>query len=151
MDIVIKKTKDLKSALKIAESSKVYFETGFNNLKKDLNTHILFAAYVNNDMVGFIALKENNPEVVEISWMVMLPNFRSKGIGGMLVLQSLDELGGNYKICEVKTLADTHQDPGYAKTRNFYKKLGFVPLEIISPYPGWGDDNPCQIFVKSLK
>jgi hypothetical protein len=60
-------------------------------------------------------------------------------------------LGGNYKICEVKTLADTHQDPGYSKTRNFYKKLGFVPLEIIHPYPGWGEDNPCQIFVKCLK
>lgn len=43
------------------------------------------------------------------------------------------------------------KDPGYAKTRNFYKKLGFTSLEIIHPYPGWGDDNPCQIFVKFLQ
>lgn len=31
-----------------------------------------------------------------------------------------------------------------------YKKLGFIPLETISPYKDWGKDNPCQIFVKIL-
>ena len=50
----------------------------------------------------------------------------------------------------MKILSEIDPDSQFAKTRNFYKKLGFIPLETISPYPGWGKENPCQIFVKVL-
>lgn len=151
MDVVIKRTKDTISALQVAESSRRYFETGFNVLKKDLGEHILFGAYLNNKMVGFITYKENNSDVVEISWLAVRPEMRNEGIGSKLVNESLNKLNRKYKICEVKTLAETYKDEGYAKTRNFYKKLGFVSLEIIYPYPGWDKDSPCQIFVKPIK
>ena len=55
-----------------------------------------------------------------------------------------------YRVCYVKTLAETHKDKGYARTRNFYKALGFNTLEIIYPYPGWDGFNPCQILAISL-
>lgn len=151
MDIVVKNTKDIDSALRVAESSRDYFETRFETLKEDLKNHILFGAFLDNKMIGFVTYNEHNPEVVEISWLAVTPEYRNKGIGSKLVIDSLDKIKLQYKICEVKTLAETHQDPGYAKTRNFYKKLGFTSLEIISPYPGWGDNNPCQIFVKFIK
>jgi ribosomal protein S18 acetylase RimI-like enzyme len=150
MNIIVKKTKDSASILTIAESSKSYFQTGFGNLKKDLKKHILFGAYINNKMVGFITFKENNPDVLEISWLAVTPKYRNKGIGTKLVNKSLGKLKSKYKVCEVKTLAETHKDPGYARTRNFYKKLGFISLEIIYPYPGWNNESPCQIFIKFL-
>lgn len=102
-------------------------------------------------MIGFVTYKENSKDVIEITWLAVMPKYRNKGIGSKLVLESLKLLNGAYKICEVKTLAQTHKDKGYEKTRNFYKKLGFVSLEKIHPYPGWDKDNPCQIFVKSLR
>lgn len=151
MTVFIKKTKDYKSALRVAENSRNYFETGFEDLKRDLKEHLLYGAYIGNKMVGFITYKENNKDVIEISWLAVISSKRNLGIGSKLVKESLMRLGGSYKVCEVKTLAETHPDPGYAKTRKFYSKLGFVSLEIINPYPGWDNDSPCQIFVKPLK
>ena len=151
MEIVVKKTTDTSSALKVAESSKRYFKTGFEDLKRDLKEHALYGAYLDDKMVGFITFKENSPDVIEISWLAVRSKYRKQGIGSELVKNSLGKMKGKYKICEVKTLAETHKDKGYAKTRNFYKKLGFISLEIIHPYPGWDNDSPCQIFVKPLK
>ncbi len=151
MNIVVKETTDSDSALKVAESSKSYFETGFEDLKKDLKKHILYGAFLGNKMIGFITFKEQNPDVIEISWLAVMPKHRKQGVGSELVKNSLDKLNNKYKICEVKTLAETHKDTGYARTRNFYKKLGFISLEIIHPYPGWDKDSPCQIFIKPLK
>jgi len=150
MRIVIIESGDTASALEVAESSRSYFETGFEDLKKDLTKHILFGAFVDKKMIGFITYRENSSDVIEISWLAVMPKYRNKGVGSQLVNDSLKQLTGGYKICEVKTLAGTHEDKGYAKTRNFYKKLGFISLEIIDPYPGWDKDSPCQIFVKSL-
>lgn len=151
MDINIKKTSDATTALKIAKNSKDYFETGFEDLKRDLKKHSLYGAYLGDKMVGFITFKKNGPDVIEISWLAVNPPHRKQGIGSKLVNDSLNKIGGKYKICEVKALAETHPDKGYAKTRKFYKRLGFIPLEIIQPYPGWDNNNPCQIFVKPIK
>lgn len=151
MTIVVKQTGDFKNALEIAEKSKEYFQTGFDKLEKDLQKHLLYGAFAEGKMVGFITFKENGKDVIEISWMAVLPEYRNKGIGTKLLKQALKTLKDKYSICKVKTLAETHKDEGYAKTRNFYKQIGFISLEIIQPYPGWDKDNPCQIFVKPLK
>lgn len=151
MNVIVSKTDDYEGVLKVAKSSKRYFETGFEQLEKDIRNHLLFGAYLENKVVGFVTYKENSEDVVEISWLAVLPKYRNKGVGSKLVLESLKLLKGGCKICEVKTLAETHKDPGYAKTRNFYKELGFISLEVIYPYPGWDKDSPCQIFVKFLK
>ena len=150
MKIEIKKTDDHKSAFKVAIASKDYFESSLEKIRKELKTHLLFAAFVNGKIVGFVTYKEINMEAVEMSWMAVYPKYRNKGIGTKLVKKTLDKLKNKYRVCEVKTLAETRKDEGYAKTRNFYQRLGFISLEIIDPYPGWGKNNPCQIFVKFL-
>lgn len=150
MNIVIKKTDQYEQVAQIAESCRDYFETGMRQLLADIKTHLLFGAFIGEKLVGFITYRENNKYVVEISWLAVLPEYRSMGIGTKLVMETLEDLRHEHQVCEVKTLADTHPDLGYSKTRNFYKKLGFIPLEIITPYPGWGIDNPCQIFIKFL-
>lgn len=150
-NIIIKKSVDKEKALQIAESLPDYFNKhGLEEIKKAVKDEILFGAYIDNDQVGFVTYKELNPQAVELTWIGILKKYQGQGIGTRLVNESLNKLDGNYEVCEAKTLAETQPDPGYEKTRNFYKKLGFVPLEIISPYPGWGRENPCQILVKNI-
>lgn len=150
MEVEIKKTTDHQTAFEVVKSSKDYFESSLPKIRKELKVHLLYGAFVNDKLVGFVTYKETNKDAVEMSWIAVSPKYRNNGIGTKLVTETLDILKNKYKVCMVKTLAETRKDEGYAKTRNFYKKLGFVSLEIIDPYPGWGEGNPCQIFIKFL-
>ncbi len=151
MDIVIRSTDEKDKAFEIAKKLPNSFdENGLNLMKKDLENHLLYGAYTGGEMIGFVSYKELNPEAVEISWMAVLPDYQSKGVGTRMFSESLKDFGEKYKVCEVKTLSETRPDPGYEKTRKFYRKLGFILLETIHPYPGWSEDSPCQIFVKFL-
>ena len=40
------------------------------------------------------------------------------------------------------------RDRPYARTRSFYYKMGFVPLEVFPLF--WDEDNPCLFLVKHL-
>jgi len=55
------------------------------------------------------------------------------------------------KGCEyviVKTLSEKNPDIHYAKTRVFYKKMGFK--ELITLTEMWDENNPCLIMIKSI-
>ncbi|MCZ3389515.1 MAG: hypothetical protein LH645_10460 [Actinomycetia bacterium] len=47
----------------------------------------------------------------------------------------------------MKTLGPSRLDEGYAKTTQFYRAMGYVPLEEIHGL--WGA-NPCLILIKPL-
>lgn len=150
MNIEIKKTAEYQKAYDIAKSLPEYFDKGgLTSIEQDTKNHMLFGAYLDGEMIGFATYKEINNEVIEMSWLGVLPQHQGRNYGKILVEQSLYGLSKGYKVCEVKTLSDTDAYKPYKKTREFYKKLGFIPIETIHPYPGWGD-NPCQIFVKFL-
>ncbi|OGK40452.1 hypothetical protein A3F34_03120 [Candidatus Roizmanbacteria bacterium RIFCSPHIGHO2_12_FULL_44_10] len=152
MDIVIKLTDLSDEADQIAEKLPDYFnEEGLRKIKIATQEDILFGAFIGDQMVGFAIYKELNPEAIETTWLGVLPDFHNQKVGSLLMEKSLKEMAKRYKVCEVKTLSEINPDPGYARTRNFYKKLGFIPLETIHPYPDWGDGSPCQIFVKWLR
>lgn len=151
MNIQIKKSADSISALDIARKNSHFFNSnGLKMMEKDFKKGLLIGAFDENKMVGFIDFKEINDEAVELAWIVIEPESQGKTIGTSLVKEGLSLLPKKYVLCETKTLSEIDPDPEYARTRNFYKKLGFIPLETINPYPGWGKDNPCQIFVKIL-
>ena len=119
-------------------------------MEEDFKTGFLFGAYDAQKMIGFISFKELNDLAVELTWLAIEPKYQNKGAGTSLVIEGLKLLPQKYALCETKTLSEINPDPQYARTRSFYKKLGFIALETIDPYPGWGKDNPCQIFVKIL-
>ena len=151
MNIQIKKSTDPLAALNISRKNPHYFNSeGLKRMEKDFKTGVLIGAYYENTMVGFVSFKELNDQAVELVWIAVEPKYQDSGIGASLVKEGIKLLPKKYLVCEMKTLSEIDPDPEYARTRNFYKRLGFIPLETINPYPNWGKDNPCQIFVKIL-
>ena len=151
MNLIIKKTDDYETAFKIAKQLPDFFnKKGLEQIKKDTKSHILFGAFLNDILVAFVTYNEINQFVVEMSWLAVSPDHQAKGIGTKLIEETLSQLGKTYKVCEVKTLAKTDLNEPYEKTRKFYEKLAFMPLDIIDPYPGW-EDNPCQIYIKFIE
>jgi GNAT superfamily N-acetyltransferase len=151
LDVVIEKTKDTRASQAIVASLPDYFTgSGMAVLDSDIQSGELYGAFMGDRLVGFALYKELNPESVELAWLAVEREYWSRGIGTKLVRESLGHLRLHYRACEVKTLAATVADAGYARTRRFYAKLGFIPIEVIDPYPGWEPGNPCQILVRFL-
>jgi GNAT superfamily N-acetyltransferase len=101
------------------------------------------------EVVGAATLEEHFPGSFEIHFMAVRPDFHRRGIGRLLVERLEDEARiGNGRWLHVKTLAPSHPDPFYARTRAFYLALGFAPLFQSSEI--WGPENPAVILVKTL-
>lgn len=150
--ITVNTSVDKTEAYKIAESLPDYFnEGGLKAIQEALEVELVYGAYQEEQLVGFATFKKLNEDAIELSFIGVLPELQGQNIGSTLVAVALEELQARYRICEVKTLADTVDDANYARTRNFWKKQGFVQIEIIDPYPGWDLGNPCVILVKSLR
>jgi hypothetical protein len=49
----------------------------------------------------------------------------------------------------VKTLDESAEYEPYNKTRAFYQKMGFIPLEVFTTF--WNEENPCLFMAKYLK
>lgn len=108
-----------------------------------------FAAFAQGAPVGFLALKAHNPQTAEICVMGILPTHHRQGIGRRLLEYAEDACRKNsIEFLTVKTLDASREDTGYANTRQFYKAMGFVPLEVFALY--WDADNPCLFLAKHL-
>ncbi len=110
----------------------------------------LFMVYFENDKpVGFIAVKETSSVTIEISVMGVLEKYQRKGIGCELFKTIYDYAKcNNYEFIQVKTVKEGKYI-SYDKTNHFYKKIGFKEFECIEDL--WDKDNPCQIYVMSIK
>lgn len=68
--------------------------------------------------------------VAEIHLTVVDRSVHGTGVGtAMLTAIEADAAIRGVRLLEVKTLGPSHPDPGYALTRRFYEKWGFMPLE----------------------
>jgi ribosomal protein S18 acetylase RimI-like enzyme len=105
-------------------------------------------AWSQEQLVGFLAIKQHNEFAAEIYVIAVHPQFHRQGIGWQLVEaaeKELRKLGVEY--FQVKTLGSSSPDPNYAKTREFYESVGFKPLE---EFLNLWEGNPCLQMVKSL-
>lgn len=110
---------------------------------------IFYAAFEGNKPVGFIGINENFATSAEIYVMGILKDYHRKGIGGMLVERAeIDLKERGFRLFEVKTLSDSSPDVNYKKTRSFYSKMGFLPLDEQKEL--WDAHNPCLIMVKAI-
>lgn len=108
-----------------------------------------FLAYTADAVIGFLSLKQHNPYAAEVYVMGVCAEVHRRGIGKALLQQAevfLQKQGVEY--LQVKTLAPSHPDPHYAKTRAFYLSVGFRPLEELTAL--WGEQNPCLLMIKRL-
>ena len=108
-----------------------------------------FLVKVDDNVAGFLSLKQHNPFSAEILVMGIRPEFQRHGFGKLLLNAAqewLDQQGVEY--LQVKTLGPSNHDPNYAKTREFYLRMGFRPLEELPQV--WDEHNPCLILVKRL-
>lgn len=100
-------------------------------------------------VVGVTLVDRHFPHVAEIHLTVVDRSHHGTGVGtGMLDAIENDARARGVRLLEVKTLGASHPDAGYARTRHFYQKFGFLPLEETDL---WGDANPCLIMVKPLE
>jgi GNAT superfamily N-acetyltransferase len=110
---------------------------------------IFYAAKIESKVVGFYALEEHFAQSYEIYLCAVLPQWHGCKIGTNLqrfVEKELCNQGVKY-LC-VKTLSAQHPDKNYARTRLFYQRMGFLPLQIFPLL--WGKDNPCLLMIKEI-
>ena len=110
---------------------------------------LLFAAYDEDRPVGFLCLKETGKDTLELHVMGILKEYHRRGIGKELFMKAKEAAVRNgYSFLQVKTVQmGMYED--YDKTNLFYRALGFKEFEVFPLL--WDENNPCQIYVMSLK
>ncbi len=99
-------------------------------------------------IVGVTLVDRHFPHVAEVHLTVVDRAIHGSGVGtAMLAAIETDAIRRGVRLLEVKTLGPSHPDRGYARTRHFYQKCGFLPLEETDL---WGEGTPCLIMVKPL-
>ena len=150
MNPTVKKVDDYDYAkcLEIARDLSEWFnERGIDRMAVDLRAYETYGAYLDGELVGFVALKFDDG-LAEIVWMAVERKYQGRSIGTML-LDFVEEVarGRGARLIVVKTNGDPDCQP-YAKTRRFYEKRGFVSVLVIDPYPEWGE--PMALYVKPV-
>lgn len=122
---------------------------GITQYAKESRTSHLWADVENEKTVGFIVMKETSPYTVEINVMGVIKEYQRKGIGAELFKSFYDfAKNNNYEFIQVKTVK-SGKYASYDITNSFYKKLGFRELESFDNL--WDKNNPCQIYIMSIK
>jgi len=118
----------------------------YNEKVKDLD----FFVVEDTSIIGFVAIKTFNFKAIEIIVMGIDSHYHNKGIGKKLMAY-IDAyyLDKGYNKVSVLTLADSHPDIYYGRTRSFYKSVGFSELMVLSDF--WDEANPCLVMYKELK
>jgi GNAT superfamily N-acetyltransferase len=99
--------------------------------------------------VGFLTYERFREYSAEFIVLGVLPEYHRQGIGRALVQRGEDLLRSEaVEYLQLKTLSDSHPDPGYAKTRAFYIALGYRPLQEFPLF--WNADSPCLQMIKRL-
>ena len=119
------------------------------NYIKESSCLPFFAAYDDDKPVGFLCLKETGKDTVEIHVMGILKDYHRKGIGRQLFINAKETaIENGYSFLQVKTVRmGMYED--YDDTNRFYLSLGFKEFEVFPTL--WDENNPCQVYVMSLK
>ena len=99
--------------------------------------------------IGFFAVKIHYKHTGEIIVCGVCPECHNNGIGKALYNATEKYFIQNCcKYVIVKTLSDKVKFEPYARTREFYRSIGFSPLVTLEEM--WNEENPCLIMIKVL-
>ena len=138
-------------AKKVLEALKDWFEVDESREQyiRESADRIFIAAKENNEYIGFLCLKETGRDTVELAVMGVLMEYHRSGIGRQLFEKAKAiAVSEGYSFMQVKTV-QMGKSPDYDKTNLFYISCGFKEFEVFPEY--WDEDNPCQIYVMSLR
>ncbi|ASA78685.1 GNAT family N-acetyltransferase [Thermococcus sp. 5-4] len=141
---------DIEKCLQIARGLPEWFnEAGLRAMERELREEKTFVAVEGGEVLGFVAIKPLNEKAVEILWIAVRRELRGKGIGTKL-LRFVEEWARErgFELLVVKSSGDLTYKP-YDATRGFYERRGFSRIELIDPYPEWGE--PALIYAKCLR
>lgn len=109
-----------------------------------------WVALLGEDVVGAVTLEQHFEGSFEVLFMAVRPEHHRRGIGRALLARAESEARARAGcLLHVRTLAPSHPDPSYARTRAFYTAMGFVPLFESTAF--WGPANPAVVLVKPLR
>ncbi len=115
----------------------------------DSADQIFLAAREGGGYAGFLCLKETGRQTVELAVVGVRQAFHRKGLGRALFAEAKRiAIREGYAFMQVKTVKMGVYDD-YDRTNRFYRAMGFSEFEVIEDL--WGKENPCQIYVMSLR
>lgn len=109
----------------------------------------MYVYWKQDQIVGFVCVRPTSESAAEVYVMGVLPAYRHRGIGRLLIRQCEDYCRRHkLPLLHVKTLDHRIGDPDYLETYAFYRAMGFLPLEVL---PLWDAQNPCLLMVKNME
>ena len=109
-----------------------------------------YAAFDDNNSIGFVALKIHNLYTAEICVMGVLSDYHRRKIGQRLIEHCESYcITNKMEFLTVKTLDESRESNSYKNTRLFYQAMGFKPLAVFPLL--WDKDNPCLFMIKSMR
>ena len=137
--------------LKIMHSLPAWFNPP-EDIERKAVTHREYpfiVAFDDNAPIGFVALKIHNQYTADIFNLGVLESYHRQGIGRSLIETAERYCVDNgYLYLTVKTLDSSAEYEPYERTRAFYQKMGFIPLEVFKTF--WNEENPCLFMAKWL-
>ena len=123
-------------------------EDAIVNYVRDTQSMETWIAETDDELVGFLTINQHNEYSAEIHVMAVAGSYHRQGCGRRLVEYAEHVLRSrSVEFLEVKTLSPSRSSIHYERTRRFYERMGFKPLE---ENLLWGEQCPCLIMVKHL-
>jgi ribosomal protein S18 acetylase RimI-like enzyme len=125
-------------------------EEGLREYVNTVNKYPYWAAFdEENNCIGFFSGRIYYNRTGDIYVCGVDPRYHGKGIGTLLYKEMEKYfIKNNCEYVIVKTISEIDDDKNYAKTRKFYKKMGFE--ELITLTEMWDENNPCLIMIKKI-
>lgn len=109
----------------------------------------VFFCFADGVPIGFAAIEQHGESSAEVTVIGIRARFHRRKIGKRLIMKCAAFCyENNLEFLTVKTLDGSSPDPYYAKTRLFYRSMGFHPLECIKEI--WDERNPCLYMAKKI-
>jgi GNAT superfamily N-acetyltransferase len=107
-------------------------------------------AEVEGRVVGFLTVSRHYETAAEVTWMAVQAEERGRGIGRALIQRLVEQIRAEGRqLLLVTTLSDSVHEgdavDGYARTRAFYRAMGFLPAREL---PLW--DEPALLMVMPI-
>jgi GNAT superfamily N-acetyltransferase len=108
-----------------------------------------YVVEIDGAVEGLMILKPHFESAVEVYFLAVRPGRHRNGIGRALI-EAADAFaaarGASYLT--VKTLGPSAEYEPYARTRAFYRAVGFLPLEEFTEL--WNPENPALFMVRQV-